>query len=207
MISDPSARADDRILRKIMRAILPLPAGIYSPGDDTFLMLEALCSIPVEKKEVLDVGTGSGILGLFAALNGATVTATDTNKHALAHAREAAQTLGVSLNAVISDLFSSVKGRFDLVLFNPPYLPSSSVEDRAVDGGKQGASLTRRFLKNLKENLNSNGSALLLLSSQNNPGSLIAEHPEFDFSTVTKRPLFFEELQVLRVKPRRKAAR
>lgn len=205
-MSDPSARVDDRILRKVLRAILPLPAGIYSPGDDTFLMLDALSSIPVEKKEVLDVGTGSGILGLFAALNGATVTATDTNEQALKRAREAAQTLGVSLKAVVSDLFSSVSGRFDLVLFNPPYLPSSSLEDRAVDGGKKGALLTRRFLKKLQEHLKSDGSALLLLSSQNNPGSLIAEHPEFDFSIVAKRPLFFEELQVLRVKPRRNVA-
>lgn len=205
-MSDPSARVDDRILRKVLRAILPLPAGIYSPGDDTFLMLDALSSIPVEKKEVLDVGTGSGILGLFAALNGATVTATDTNEQALKRAREAAQTLGVSLKAVVSDLFSSVSGRFDLVLFNPPYLPSSSLQDRAVDGGKKGALLTRRFLKKLQEHLKSDGSALLLLSSQNNPGSLIAEHPEFDFSIVAKRPLFFEELQVLRVKPRRNVA-
>lgn len=205
-MSDPSARVDDRILRKVLRAILPLPAWIYSPGEDTFLMLDALSNIPVEKKEVLDVGTGSGILGLFAALNGATVTATDTNEQALKRAREAAQTLGVSLKAVVSDLFSSVGGRFDLVLFNPPYLPSSSREDRAVDGGKEGASITRRFLKKLQEHLKSDGSALLLLSSQNNPGSLIAEHPEFDFSIVAKRPLFFEELQVLRVKPRRNAA-
>lgn len=205
-MSDPSARVDDRILRKVLRAILPLPAGIYSPGEDTFLMLDALSNIPVEKKEVLDVGTGSGILGLFVALHGATVTTIDTNEQALTRAREAAQTLGVSLKAVVSDLFSSVSGRFDLVLFNPPYLPSSSLEDRAVDGGKEGALLTRRFLKKLQEHLKSDGSALLLLSSQNNPGSLIAEHPEFDFSIVAKRPLFFEVLQVLRVKPRRNVA-
>jgi release factor glutamine methyltransferase len=206
-MSDPSALIDDKILRRILRAILPLPAGIYSPGEDTFLMLDALSSLPIEKIEVLDVGTGSGILGLFAALHGATVTITDTNEQALTRVREAAQTLGVSLKAIVSDLFSSVSGRFDLVLFNPPYLPSSSLEDRAVDGGKEGASLTRRFLKNLQEHLKSDGVALLLLSSQNNPGSLIAEHSEFDFSTVAKRALFFEELQVLRVKPRRKAAR
>ncbi len=206
-MSDPSARFDESVLRKILRVILPLPAGIYSPGEDTFLMLDALSSIPVERKEVLDVGTGSGILGLFVALHGATVTVTDINEQALTRAREAAQTLGVSLKAIVSDLFSSVSGRFDLVLFNPPYLPSSILEDRAVDGGKDGASLTRRFLKQLQEHLReSDGSALLLLSSQNNSGSLITEHPEFDFSIVAKRPLFFEELQVLRVKPRRNAS-
>jgi release factor glutamine methyltransferase len=203
MMTDSSARVDDGILGKILRAIFPLPASIYSPGEDTFLMLDALSNIPVEKKEVLDVGTGSGILGLFAASHGATVTATDTNEQALRRAREAAQTLGVSLKAVVSDLFSSVRGRFDLVLFNPPYLPSPSLEDRAVDGGKEGASLTRRFLMKLQEHLKSDGYALLLLTSQNNPDSLIAEHPEFDFSIVAKRSLFFEELQVLRVNPRR----
>jgi release factor glutamine methyltransferase len=204
---NPSIQGNDKTLGKVLSSIIPLPAAIYSPGEDTFLMLDALSNIPIEKKTVLDIGTGSGILGLFAALRGAAVTIADISEEALTHASEAAQKLGVSLQAVRSDLFSDIKGRFDLVLFNPPYLPSSRLEDTAVDGGKEGASLTRRFLKKLPTHLNRDGCALLLLSSQNNPTSLIEEHQEFDFTTQARLPLFFEEVQVLRVKPRRYVAR
>jgi len=200
LLGQPAVRIDDKILRKILRAIVPTAGGIYSPSEDSFLMLDAISNIPVEKKEVLDVGTGSGILGLFCALRGAKVTATDVDETALVHVQKAAWTLGVSLNAVLSDLFSNVGGRFDLVLFNPPYLPSTALEDRTVDGGKRGVGLMRRFLETLPRHLKAGGSALLLLSSLNDPSLLIADHPDLDFSVTARRALFFEELQVLRLR-------
>jgi release factor glutamine methyltransferase len=163
-------------------------------------MLDAISNIPLEKKEVLDVGTGSGILGLFCALRGASMTATDVDETALAHVQKAARTLGVSLKTVLSDLFSNVDGRFDLVLFNPPYLPSAALEDRTVDGGKRGVGIMKRFLETLPKHLKAEGSALLLLSSLNDPSSLIAEHPDFDFSVTARRSLFFEEVQVLHLR-------
>lgn len=207
LLSHPTVRIEDRILRKILQTIVPVPEGIYSPGEDSFLMLDALSNIPVDGKEVLDIGTGSGILGLFCAVHGARVTITDTDETALRYAQKAAQTLGVNLNAALSDLFSNVSGQFNLVLFNPPYLPSTTLEDRTVNGGRKGAALARRFLETLQGHLKPDGSALLLLSSQNDPASLIEEHPEFEFLVVAKRALFFEELQVLRLKFRRNVAR
>ena len=200
LLGQPAIRIDDKILRKILQAIVPTAGGIYSPSEDSFLMLNAISNIPVEKKEVLDVGTGSGILGLFCALRGANVTATDVDETALVHVQKAARTLGVSLNTVLSDLFSNVSGRFDLVMFNPPYIPSAALEDRTVDGGKRGVGLMRRFLATLPTHLKAGGSALLLLSSLNDPSSLIAEHPDFDFSVAARHALFFEELQVLHLR-------
>lgn len=206
-MSVPTVRVDDRILRKVLQAIVPVPGGIYPPSDDSFLMLDAISTIPVEKKEVLDIGTGSGILGLVCAMRGASVTIADTDEKALQYAQTAARTLGVSLNALLSDVFSNISGQFDLVMFNPPYLPSINREDVTVDGGSEGATLARKFLENIKEHLKVDGIALLLLSSQNDPASLIAEHPEFDSSMAAKRALFFEELKVLRLKFRGNVAR
>jgi len=199
-LSEPTVRIESDILRRILHAILPVPEGVYSPSEDSFLMLDALSAIPVEGNKVLDVGTGSGILGLFCALRGASVTITDMDQVSLLHAQKAAKILGVDLEATVSDLFSKVNGQFDLILFNPPYLTSTTLEDRTVDGGKKGAEIAMRFLDNLQKHLKPEGSALLLGSSQNDPSSLTDQHPEFDFSTVARRALFFEELQVLGVR-------
>jgi release factor glutamine methyltransferase len=205
-MSAPLTHADEEILRKILHVILPVPQRIYAPREDSFLMLDVLSTLPVEKKDVLDVGTGSGILGLYCAMRGAYVTISDNDEKALRYAQTAAQTLGVSLNALVSDLFSNISGQFNLVIFNPPYLPSTNREDRTVDGGNAGAKLAREFLKGLGGHLKADGFALLLLSSLNDSTSLLAEYPEYDFSVSAKRGLFFEELRVFRLKLRGKSS-
>jgi release factor glutamine methyltransferase len=203
----PSVRVDDGILRRVLHAILPVPEVIYPPSDDSFLMLDVISTISVEQKEVLDIGTGSGILGLCCAMRGAIVTVSDTDERALRHVQTAARKLGISLNTLVSDVFSNITGQFDVIIFNPPYLPSNGYEDRTVDGGSGGAAVAREFLANLGKHLKPSGVALLLLSSQNDPASIIAEHAEFDFSVKARRAFFFEELTVLSVKFRGKAAR
>jgi release factor glutamine methyltransferase len=105
--------------------------------------------------------------------------------------------LGVTVKPVLSDVFAQVNGKFDLALFNPPYLPSEVVLDRAVDGGPNGLALTRKFLKDLPTRLKDKGRGLLLLSSLNNPTEVISEYAEFSFEVLATRQVFFEELQVL----------
>ena len=206
-VGEPFPRIDQTTLKKILGAMARAPDDVYSPAEDSFLMLEAISTIPVTNKKVLDLGTGSGILGLYCAMRGAIVTVTDIASAAVIYAQKAAQTLGLTLAAVQSDLFSNVSERFDLVLFNPPYLSSETVEDRTVDGGKCGRVLAERFLAGLPTHLNEDGTALLLLSSQNDPASLMADQHVFEASVVAKLPLFFEELHVLSLKFRANAAR
>ena len=206
-MSEPSLRIDQTIFKKILGAIASAPDNVYTPAEDSFLMLEAISTIPVTNRKALDLGTGSGIQGLYCAMRGAIVTVTDIDAAALIYAQQAAHTLGVTLAAVQSDLFSNVSERFDFVLFNPPYLPSETFEDRTVDGGTKGRALTARFLTDLPMHLNEDGTALLLLSSQNDPASLIADQQMFEASVVAKRTLFFEELQVLSLRFRGNTAR
>jgi len=206
--TDSQKAENDEILRKILCAIGDVPRSVYSPSDDTFLILDALAKTPVEGKKVLDVGTGSGILGLFCAARGAHVTATDVNELCLQTVQKAARALGLSIRAISSDLFSNVRERFNVIIFNPPYLPSLTVEDRSVDGGPDGMALSKRFLRNLADHLERDGTALLLVSSLNDSASLFsAEIPQFQYEVTTKRSLFFEELQVLNVRFRDDLAR
>jgi release factor glutamine methyltransferase len=189
-------------IQDILNAIGNSPAGVYSPAEDTFLMVDALSTLSLRGKEVLDLGTGSGVLGLFCAERGANVTVVDIEDSALETAIGAACKLKLTIKAAKSDIFSNVAGRFDVVLFNPPYLPSSEVRDRTVDGGVEGKKLIDRFLKELPAHLDPSGFALLLVSSLNEPRVVIDGHPEFLFTVSAKRSLFFEELQVLMCKLR-----
>lgn len=187
------------ILQRILRAIGEPPKGVYRPSDDTFLMFDAISDFSFKGKETVDMGTGSGMLGLFAAIQGAIVTVADIDESAARHAAVAARSLGVNVNAVVSNLFSNIHGQFDVVLFNPPYLTSTTTTDVATDGGPMGAAVAGRFLRDLPEHLKRNGTAFLLLSTHNDPSSLSRKHQKFSFTLVKKRAFFFEELQVFRL--------
>jgi len=189
----------NEILRKILTTTTGIPSNVYVPSDDTFLMVDALASLSIEGKDVLDLGTGSGLLGLYCALRSARVTASDIDEAAINHTTNAARALGVDLKLVVSDLFSNVPGQFDLILFNPPYLPSKDIHDKTVDGGHRGTVVINRFLRELPRHLRSDGEALLLVSSFNSPEELLQTYNMFDFSTIAERALFFEELKILRV--------
>ena len=194
---------DDRVLKTVLGVTRSVRLPIYAPSDDSLLMIEAIAaSQPLRGKKVLDVGTGSGVLGLYCAMQGARVTASDIDELAVTEAGRNAEKLRAQLELLVSDLFSNVPGRFDLVLFNPPYLPSEHIEDRSVDGGPKGTLIVDRFLDDLGAHLEKNGCALLLLSSLNDPAFVKLRHDVFEFSTVARRPLFFEALEVLRIRLR-----
>jgi release factor glutamine methyltransferase len=199
--------SDSEIVRKVLHAIGNPPKEVYSPSDDSFLMMNSIPTRAIAGKSVLDLGTGSGILGLYCAMHRALVTVSDIDELALQHTRKAAELLGAELSFVKSDIFSNIRESYDFVLFNAPYLPSMTVEDKTVDGGPMGSDVIRRFLLELPNHLNNDGAAFLLVSSLNNTLAFIEEHSEFECCQVARRPLFFEELQVLRVRVRNSLAR
>ncbi|MDY6779259.1 MAG: HemK2/MTQ2 family protein methyltransferase, partial [Halobacteria archaeon] len=103
-------------------------SDVYPPSEDTYLLLET-CLDEVESGEtVLEVGTGSGLIGVrLAQEEGVSrVVATDVNPHAVRATREKAleKDVASNLDVVRTDLHASVRAEFDLVVFNPPYLPS-----------------------------------------------------------------------------------
>ena len=184
-------------IEQILHAIGNLPDQIYTPRDDSFLIIDVLSNLPLHDKKVLDIGTGSGILGLFCAQKGARVTVTDIDDRILENVLAAASKLGLEIKTAKSDMFSNIVGQFDIVLFNPPYLPSEGVKDSTIDGGVDGRILIDRFFEGLATHLKQDGFALLLVSSLNDPRLIIQKHPEYSISVAARRALFFEELQVL----------
>ncbi len=107
---------------------LRVPPGVFHPGVffSTPIFLSFLQKIDLQGKTVIDVGTGSGALALFAARRGARVTALDINPLAVATARDNARDNGLEVAVMESDLFDRVPAQaFDYVLINPPYYPRS----------------------------------------------------------------------------------
>ncbi len=172
---------------------------VYAPAEDTFLLLSA---IEVgEGERALEMGCGSGILSMHMAKAGASVTAADLDENAVAATRNSAMMNGLAVRTVQSDLFDSVAGRFDLIVFNPPYLRGEVLgrEDLCWAGGEDGVALTKRFLAQAMEHLQPGGRIVLLISDDMETGAMEEALAGWKTETLARRTLFFEELRVLRL--------
>jgi predicted Ser/Thr protein kinase/methylase of polypeptide subunit release factors len=93
--------------------------------------------------------------------------------------------------------------KFDLITFNPPYLPDDQkVKDIALDGGKHGYELIGRFIDNLPPFLNDNGVCLLLFSSFSKKEMIleIISKQALDAKMIDSMKLDFEELYIYEIR-------
>jgi len=140
------------------------PAQVYQPEADTYLLLSAAQAEVKPGDRVLEIGTGSGYIAA-ALVQDYDIVATDINPNAVFCAQEK------GLDVVRNDLCSGLRDIFDLILFNPPYLPTQPDEriddwlEYALDGGATGRSVIERFADGVCEVLAPDGRILLLVSS------------------------------------------
>lgn len=170
---------------------------VYEPREDSFLILRHIKKY--SKGKVLDMGTGSGILAIEAAKYADRVIAVDINRQALKAAeKNASEQKTSNIEFQYSDLFSNIKGTFDLIIFNPPYLPSEKEQDPSLDGGKKGYETIELFLNQVHEFLNQNGKILLLFSSLTKKTKVeeISTNNLFSLKLLDKQRIFFETLYV-----------
>jgi len=177
--------------------VLVLP-DVYQPCDDTYLLVDAALNEVRGTDSVLEVGTGCGIIAKMIAERASCVIATDKNPRAVANAKLN------GVEAIMGDLFADLDSRFDLVIFNPPYLPSgrtisSDWQSRAWDGGPSGREVIVRFLSQVSKYLTETGRVLLVISSITGYKEVTQlMHAQFRIvRAIAERKFFFETLYVV----------
>lgn len=147
---------------------LQVPPAVFHPGVffSTPIFLDFLQKIDFHGKKVLDVGTGSGALALFAAQNGAQAFALDINPAAVETARKNAAANHLDLTVWQSDLFDTVPViRFDLILINPPYyprMPETDAEHAFFAGA--GLEYFEKLFRQLPQFVHADSSIWMILS-------------------------------------------
>jgi release factor glutamine methyltransferase len=175
----------------------------YPPKEDSFLLLECLEKELSENKAfktALDLGCGSGVQGLFLAGKGLKVVCVDINPKVLENAKKNFRRAGLKAEFKASNIFSKVEERFDLIAFNPPYLPSDEIKYRDLEGGEKGRAVLDKFIAEFPSHLNDEGVCFFLQSDLNG----VEETREkleglgMAFEIKARKKLFFEELMVFK---------
>ena len=103
---------------------LEIPPQVFHPGFffSTQFLLQYIKKLPLQAKKILELGAGSGLISVYAAKKGASVTATDINPIAIEFLQKNSKQNQVELTIIHSDLFERIPVQeFDIVAINPPY--------------------------------------------------------------------------------------
>ncbi len=185
---------------------IELSDKVYEPAEDTELAINALAML-LERSSgglaVLDMGCGTGIIGIFAAKSAKvdSVTLADIYDEAVELARKNVRLAGLEKAKVVkSDLFNNINGLFDIIVFNAPYLKSEESEkpEDAVmlSGGKEGVEVSIRFLEDARPHLKKFAHVIITSSSFSNQKLLRSAYsdlgyiPEFSLA----KHIFFEDI-------------
>ncbi|MBI2146029.1 methyltransferase [Candidatus Woesearchaeota archaeon] len=176
---------------------------IYEPAEDSYLLQKAVRDYATGR--VLDLGTGSGIQA-FTAIRipeVKEVVALDINPDAIkALQQKITHEKLRKLKVLQSDLFEQAYGKFNTIIFNPPYLPQDKgIDDNSIYGGRKGWEISERFFQEASHFLFPDGIILFLFSTHTNKKKIeeILAHHLLEFEEVGREKVAFETLYVYRI--------
>ena len=174
---------------------------MYYPSEDSYFFKDFIKSYLKDKRIkkdyfILDMGCGSGILTRICS-----TFVPKTNLLSVDIQEECVNGLGKEgFNSIRSDLFKKIqkKRKFDMILFNAPYLPRNKLEDKKsqkeTTGGEEGDEISLKFLRQSKCYLKKGGEIFLLISSLTPLKRIKKFNPEI----VARKKIWFEELLILK---------
>ena len=145
--------------------------NVLIPQPDTERLVEEIIHFSTEDPksyQILDICTGSGAIAIALAKHmEAKIMATDISPEALEIAKKNAQKHAVLIKFCQSDLFGNVNETFDIIVSNPPYIETKTIQTLplevqnepilALDGGEDGLEFYRKLVQKAGEHLNQNG--------------------------------------------------
>jgi HemK-related putative methylase len=202
-------RYDDFRLERVRGVPLVVLPSVFNPKlprTGAFLAQHLDSQLIAGDADVLDMGTGSGVCAVFAARYARRVVAVDVNAAAVRCA-----TINAMLNDVEQrlevrhgDLFAPVTGeRFDLILFNPPFLRGTPRDDR--DRAWRSNDVAERFAAGVADHLKPGGSALVVLSTFGGAAAFLEafRRQRLAVSVLAERRFLTERLAIFRLEPPR----
>jgi release factor glutamine methyltransferase len=172
---------------------------LYYPSDDTIFLAHFVSNY--HGNFALEIGTSSGTILRELSKNFSIVVGTDIDFCSLK------RLLMMSLNSrvICCDAASALCNiKFDLIVFNPPYIPNSLIRvDKSVDGGPTGIEVSIHFLKTAIDKLANDGKILILISSLTDTKKLAAFNSKNNLimRKVAQKELFYERLQIFELSP------
>lgn len=173
---------------------------VLIPRPETEELAEIAIKAVEEGDKVLDMCTGSGCLAIAIAKGCAgkniSVTAADVSDAALMLAKENANLNSAVVHFVQTDLFENIRGRFNLIVCNPPYIRTEEVaalarevkdfEPRiALDGGEDGLDFYRRLAKDINRYV-ARGGMLILEVGEDQAADVLRIFEKRDYAIVVK---------------------
>jgi release factor glutamine methyltransferase len=134
--------------------------NVLAPASWNYNMLaQTVLKEVKETDRVLDMGTGSGIQAILAASKSTNVIAVDVNPFAVKYAKLNVKLNGLSsrVKVVKSDLFKNVKGKFDLIIFDPPFRWTKPRDAWEISSADEDYRTMRTFFAGVKKYLNEGG--------------------------------------------------
>ena len=179
--------------------------NVYIPAEDSYLLAD---NLEIKKgQSVLEIGTGSGIVAMYASRLTDNITVTDINFDACELARKNFEDNGIeNIEILFGNLFEPVENRkFDVILFNTPYLPTEEGEvlddtiNYAFDGGLNGRKVIDLFLNELPNHLNDGGTVQLIQSSFSDNEKTLDMLDELGFiaEIAASEHFFFEDITLI----------
>jgi release factor glutamine methyltransferase len=176
--------------QEFMGLVFKVNSNVLIPRQDTETLVEEALKVCKSGMQVLDLCTGSGciIISLMKNAPGMTAAASDISKQALLVAKENGKNHEADVEWIRSDLFDNITGKYDLIVSNPPYIPTAVISKLmpevrdfepfdALDGHEDGLHFYREIIRRSQDYLNSEG--YLLVEIGYNQGAAVSRLMRF----------------------------